>query len=115
MQETGWTPGSVWTRAENFAPTEIRSPDRLAQCFSTFVRPRTRKFFFFIKRGPSPNKFTRKYLSSFLSSYIKLTYVLIINYGIIIKNISTLMYMVWHVDKYKITLKLVINWTNEIL
>jgi len=26
------------------------------------------------------------------------------------------MYMVWHVDKYKITLKLVINhWTNEIL
>jgi len=26
------------------------------------------------------------------------------------------MYMVWHVDKYKITFKLVINhWTNEIL
>ena len=25
------------------------------------------------------------------------------------------MYTVWHVDKYKITLKLVINWTNEIL
>ena len=25
------------------------------------------------------------------------------------------MYMVWHVDKYKITFKLVINyWTNEI-
>jgi len=23
--------------------------------------------------------------------------------------------MVWHVDKYKITFKLVINWTNEIL
>jgi len=22
------------------------------------------------------------------------------------------MYMVWHVDKYKITFKLVINWTN---
>ena len=31
------------------------------------------------------------------------------------KSISTLMY-VWHVDKYKITFKLVINhWTNEIL
>jgi len=28
---------------------------------------------------------------------------------------STLVYMVWHVDKYKITFKLVINWTNEIL
>jgi len=27
-----------------------------------------------------------------------------------------LIYMVWHVDKYKITFKLVINrWTNEIL
>ena len=25
------------------------------------------------------------------------------------------MYTVWHVDKYKITFKLVINWTNEIL
>ena len=38
-----------------------------------------------------------------------------INYGITIKSINTLMYMVWHVDKYKITFKLVINWTNEIL
>ena len=39
-----------------------------------------------------------------------------INYGITIKSISALMYMVWHVDKYKITFKLVINhWTNEIL
>jgi len=25
------------------------------------------------------------------------------------------MYKVWHVDKYKIIFKLVINWTNEIL
>jgi len=25
------------------------------------------------------------------------------------------MYTVWHVDKYKITLKLVMNWNNEIL
>jgi len=31
------------------------------------------------------------------------------------KSISTLMCTVWHVDKYKITFKLVINWTNEIL
>ena len=28
--------------------------------------------FFFKRRGPGPNKFTRKYLSFFLSSYIKL-------------------------------------------
>jgi hypothetical protein len=32
-----------------------------------------------------------------------------INYGIIIKSISTLIYTVWHVDKYKITFKLVID------
>jgi hypothetical protein len=69
----------------------------------------------FIRRGPCPNKFTQKYLSIFLSSYIKLTYVLIINYGIIIKSISTLMHTVWYDDKCKITFKLVINWTNEIL
>jgi len=31
-----------------------------------------------------------------------------INYGLIIKSISTLIYTVWHVDKYKITFKLVI-------
>ena len=38
------------------------------------------------------------------------------NYGIIIKDISKVMYTVWHVDKYKITFKLVMNhWTNEIL
>jgi len=31
------------------------------------------------------------------------------------KSISTLIYTVWHVDRYKITFKLVINYTNEIL
>jgi len=41
--------------------------------------------------------------------------MLIINYGTIIKIISTLIYTVWHVDKHKITFKLIINWTNEIL
>jgi len=47
--------------------------DAIEQCFSTFVRTRPGKFFFFIRRGPGPNKFTRKYLSNFfLSSYIKL-------------------------------------------
>ena len=48
------------------------SSSLLEQCFSTFVRPRPGKFFF-IRRGPGPNKFTRKYLSNSLSSYIKLT------------------------------------------
>ena len=87
----------------------------LEQCFSTFVRPRPGKFIFH-KTRPCPIKFTRKYLSIFLSSYIKLTLELIIKYGIIIKSISTFMHTVWHVDKYKITFKLVINhWTNEIL
>jgi len=41
--------------------------------------------------------------------------VLIIGYGIIIKSINTLMYTVLHVGKYKITFKLVMNLTNEIL
>jgi len=76
------------------------------------MKPRPGKFFF-IRRGPGPNKYTRKYLSNFFSSYIKLTEVLIINYGIIIKSIGTLTYTVCHDGKYKITFKLVINhWTN---
>ena len=38
-----------------------------------------------------------------------------INYGIIIKSISTRMYTVCHVDKYKITFKIFIKHrTNEI-
>jgi len=28
VQEAGWAPGPVWTRAENLATTGIRSPDR---------------------------------------------------------------------------------------
>ena len=35
----------------------------LRQCSSTFVRPLPGKFFFFIRRGPGPNRFTGKYLS----------------------------------------------------
>jgi len=39
---------------------------------------------------------------------------LITNCGIIVKSISTLTYMVWYADKYKITFKLVIShWTKE--
>jgi hypothetical protein len=31
VQEAGWTPGPVWTGAENLAPTGIRSSDRPAR------------------------------------------------------------------------------------
>jgi len=33
-----------------------------------------------------------------------------INYGIIIKSISKIMCTVWHVDRYKITFELFINY-----
>ena len=31
VQEAGWTPGPVWTGAENLAPTGTRFPDRPAR------------------------------------------------------------------------------------
>jgi hypothetical protein len=31
VQEAGWSPGPVWTGAENLAFTGIRSPDRQAR------------------------------------------------------------------------------------
>ena len=36
VQEAGWPPGPVWTDAENFAPTGIRSPDRPARSQSLY-------------------------------------------------------------------------------
>jgi hypothetical protein len=36
VQEAGWAPGSVWTCAENLAPTRIRSPDRPARSQSLY-------------------------------------------------------------------------------
>jgi len=82
---------------------------RLEQCFSTAVRQRPGKFFFHKTRSRSQHIYSSVPFLFLLSSYIKLTCVLIINYGIIIKSISTIMCTVWHVDKYKITFKLVIN------
>jgi len=35
-QEVGWSPGLVWTGAENLAPTGIRSPDRPARSQSLY-------------------------------------------------------------------------------
>jgi hypothetical protein len=36
IQETGWTPGPVWTCAKNLSPTGIRSPDRPARSQSLY-------------------------------------------------------------------------------
>jgi len=36
VQEAGWAPGPVWTGAENFVPTGIRSPDRPARSQSLY-------------------------------------------------------------------------------
>jgi len=36
VQEAGWVPGSVWTGAENLAPTGIRFPDRPARSQSLY-------------------------------------------------------------------------------
>jgi len=36
VQETGWAPGTVWSGAENLAPTGIRSPDRPARSQSLY-------------------------------------------------------------------------------
>jgi len=81
----------------------------LQQCFWTFVRPRPGKSFFHKTRARCQQIYSSVHFQFFLSSYIKLTKVLIINYGIIIKSISRLMCRVWRVDKNKITFKLIIN------
>ena len=47
VQEAGWSPGPVFTGAENLAPTGLRSPDRPARSES------------------------RQYLSSHLNEYVK--------------------------------------------
>jgi hypothetical protein len=36
MQEAGWAPRSLWTGAENLAPTGIRSPNRPARSESLY-------------------------------------------------------------------------------
>ena len=36
VQEAGWAPGSVWTGAENLAPTGTRSPHRPARSQSLY-------------------------------------------------------------------------------
>ena len=36
VEEAGWAPGTVWTGAENLAPTGIRFTDRPARCESLY-------------------------------------------------------------------------------
>ena len=36
VEEAGWVPGPVWTRAKNLSPTEIRSQDRPARSQSLY-------------------------------------------------------------------------------
>ena len=36
VQETGWAPGTVWTGAQDLAPTGIRFPDRPARSESLY-------------------------------------------------------------------------------
>jgi len=81
----------------------------IERCFSTFVRPRPGKFFFYKTRARSQQIYSLVTFQFFLSSDIKLTLSINNNYGIITESISTITYTVWHVDKYKITLKLIIN------
>jgi len=52
------------------------------------------------------NLYKNKHNSFLLVAKSEILYISVINFGIIIKSI---MYMMWHVDKYKITFKLVIN------
>ena len=48
VQEAGWASGSVWTGAENLAPTGIRSPDRPARRQSLYrLRYPAHLFLFF--------------------------------------------------------------------
>jgi len=72
----------------------------LAQCFSTFVRRRPVKFLFHKTRVRSQQIYSSVPFQFFFK---------FIHYGIVIKSISTIMCAVRHVDKYKITFKLVIN------
>jgi len=54
----------MYTSKTYNAEEDIDIRNSRLQCFSTFVRPWSGKFFF-LREGPGPNKFTRKYLSSF--------------------------------------------------
>ena len=39
VQEAGWAPGTLWTCAEDLAPTRIRSPDRPTCPYTDYAIP----------------------------------------------------------------------------
>ena len=64
IQEAGWAPGTVWTGAENLAPTGIRSPDLPARSESlyrlSYPDPQGCEglwLFFEAKKGPRAKRF----------------------------------------------------------
>ena len=86
------------------------------QCFSIFVRPWPCKFFFQKTRARSQQIYS--HLPFHFFKFIHLTNTSINNelWHNQKKVLVHLMYTVWHVDKYKITFKIVINhWTKQIL
>jgi hypothetical protein len=54
----GWTASWMSTWADRQTDKTVGKVTRnpLEQCFSNFVGPRPGKFFFYIRRGPGPNK-----------------------------------------------------------
>jgi len=104
-----WSGKCYVTRDPTMATPVACNIHTVNQYFSTFVRPRPGKFFFHKTRARSQKIYSSVPFQFFSSSCIKLTQVLIINYGIIIKSITTLICTAWHVDKYKITFKLFIK------
>jgi len=105
-QKTYWRHGYCWicSTMVSLLPSVLEG----LQCRTVFlylVRPRPGKFVFHYTRARSQQIYSSVPFS-ILSSFIKLTKVLIVNYGIMIKSI---MCTGLHVDKYKITFKLVIS------
>jgi len=64
LSEQEYEDPCLFCEAKRVPPAKCFGNIGVGQYFSTFVRPRPGKFLF-IRRGPRPNKFTRKYLSNF--------------------------------------------------
>ena len=67
--------GRIQVKAR-FSALVQTGPGALPASYTSVSQPlwdRGPVYSFFIRRGPGLNKFTHKYLSNFLSSYIKLT------------------------------------------
>ena len=79
VQEAGWAPRSVWTSAENLAPTGIRSPDRPARSQSLYrLSSQTQT---------APQTYYNTVLSDYLSILVCFTYLTMIYTYVYIHNI----------------------------